>query len=55
MLIYLATGILVIGQVSVDAEGFRNAAVTTSLMGFAVAFFAEQAANKLRQQLGERL
>lgn len=55
MLVYLATGILVIGQVNVDSEGFRNAAVTTSLMGFAVAFFAEQSANQLRKQLGERL
>lgn len=55
MLIYLASGILIVGQVNIDAEGFRNAAVTTSLMGFAVAFFAERAANKLREQLGERL
>lgn len=41
MLVYLATGILVIGKVSVDVEGFRNAAVTTSLMAFTVAFCRE--------------
>lgn len=55
MLIYLASGILIKGNVAVDEASFRNAAVTTSLMGLAVAFFAERAANKLREQLGEHL
>jgi hypothetical protein len=51
VLIYLSTGILMHGNVTLDLGAFRNAAVTTSLTGFVVAFLAEQSAEKLRQQL----